>query len=114
MEDKINLNQIQDISEGDKEFEEELITMYLQDTHARLNTLRELSAGKQWQDLKREAHSLKGSSGNLGVVVIYDLCKELERASLEMDEGRALELVNKISDSSDEVGAFFKNYLDSL
>jgi HPt (histidine-containing phosphotransfer) domain-containing protein len=113
MEEKVNLKQIQDISEGDREFEEELITMYLQDTHARLNTLGELLAGENWQDLKREAHSLKGSSGNLGVVVIYDLCKELERASLEKDEPRALELVNMISESSEEVRTFFKNYLDT-
>jgi CheY-like chemotaxis protein len=64
--------------EGAPDLIDELIGLYLTDTEARLSELR---AGLKHQDTKslmRVAHSLKGSSGNLGVKQMEALCLEVE------------------------------------
>lgn len=111
IEEKINLSQINDISEGDMEFEDEIITMYIIDTQERISNLENLLTQKNWKELKREAHTLKGSSGNIGVIGIFELCKKLEAASLNQDEQLARELVNEIRTTTVEVDVFLKNYL---
>jgi len=113
MESNINFEQIKDISEGDRDFEQEIITMYLEDTRGRIQTLESHLAEQNWEHLKREAHTLKGSSGNIGVDCTFKLCKQLEQASLDQDEQKAKELVASIKTMTEEVAELFKSYLAS-
>src|ERR1700730_17007182 len=57
----------------------ELIDLYLQDAPHRLAAIEEALAKKDERALKRAAHCLRGSSGNLGVLQIALICEELER-----------------------------------
>lgn len=57
----------------------ELIDLYLQDVPQRVTEIREASIETEWVLLKRAAHNLKGSSGNLGVRQVAEICEKLER-----------------------------------
>ena len=59
----------------------ELIDLYIKDAPRRLALMREALATRNWLSLKREAHSLRGSSGNLGILHVGPICNELERAA---------------------------------
>jgi HPt (histidine-containing phosphotransfer) domain-containing protein len=57
----------------------ELIDLYLLDAAQRVSQIREASIEAEWVLLKRAAHNLKGSSGNLGVRHVAEICEKLER-----------------------------------
>jgi HPt (histidine-containing phosphotransfer) domain-containing protein len=57
----------------------ELIDLYLLDAAQRVSQIREASIETEWALLKRAAHNLKGSSGNLGVRHVAEICEKLER-----------------------------------
>lgn len=56
----------------------ELIDLYLEDAPQRIASMREASLATEWLLLKRAAHNLKGSSGNLGVRQVALTCEEIE------------------------------------
>jgi HPt (histidine-containing phosphotransfer) domain-containing protein len=57
----------------------ELIDLYVLDAAQRVNQIREAAIQTEWVLLKRAAHNLKGSSGNLGVRHVAEICQRLER-----------------------------------
>ena len=57
----------------------ELIDLYLQDLPQRVTEIREASVKTEWASLKLAAHTLKGSSGSLGVRHVAGICEKLER-----------------------------------
>ena len=56
----------------------ELIDLYLLDAAQRIAEIREASIATEWVLLKRAAHNLKGSSSNLGVRQVAEICQKLE------------------------------------
>lgn len=65
--------------EGEPDFVVELIDLYLEDASAKIDALQEGLATADVTTLRRLAHCLKGSSGNLGANRMAALCGELER-----------------------------------
>jgi len=64
--------------EGEPDFVVELIDLYLNEVPRLLDALRTAIENKDRALAKRTAHSLRGSSGNLGVLQIAALAGELE------------------------------------
>jgi len=58
----------------------ELIDLYLQSTSQRIITMLNAANEGEWALLKRAAHTLKGSSGTLGLRQIATICQDLEDA----------------------------------
>ncbi len=56
----------------------ELIDIYKQDTPQRLASLRHALAQGDVEALRREAHTLKSSSAQLGATAMSDMAKEME------------------------------------
>jgi HPt (histidine-containing phosphotransfer) domain-containing protein len=65
--------------EGEPDLVVELIDLYLEDASAKIDALREALATSDETMLRRLAHCLRGSSGNLGAHRVAALCEELER-----------------------------------
>lgn len=60
-----------------------LIQQFVQDSLVRVQEIEQAVARGDADTLRKEAHSLKGASGNLGLPVLAGYCNELE------DAGRA-------------------------
>jgi HPt (histidine-containing phosphotransfer) domain-containing protein len=65
--------------DGEPDLVVELIDLYLTDAAAKIAALREALVNSDETALRRLAHSLRGSSGNLGARRMAALCEELER-----------------------------------
>lgn len=64
--------------EGEPDFVVELIDLYLNEVPRLLASMRNAITGNDRVTLKRTAHSLRGSSANLGVVQMAAIAGELE------------------------------------
>lgn len=64
--------------DGEPDLIVELIDLYLEDAPRRVAVMRESLAKRNWLSVKREAHSLRGSSGNLGALQMARICDEIE------------------------------------
>lgn len=63
---------------GGPDFVTELIDLFLDDTTSQLKGLRAAVSNKDWDEIRRVAHLLKGSSGNIGAGRMAKLYEELE------------------------------------
>jgi HPt (histidine-containing phosphotransfer) domain-containing protein len=66
--------------EGEPDLIVELIDLYLADVPQRLSAMKDFILKADWNSLKRAAHTLKGSSVNLGVTGMGLLCEKLEQS----------------------------------
>ncbi|MGK7913819.1 MAG: Hpt domain-containing protein [Synechococcus sp.] len=66
------------ISEGDREFELELLEAYIEDAGHCLQEIETALTAAGWQQLGAVAHQLKGASGNVGAIQMMELCAQLE------------------------------------
>jgi HPt (histidine-containing phosphotransfer) domain-containing protein len=64
--------------DGEPDLIVELIDLYLEDARRRLNVMKESLTNRNWLSVKREAHSLRGSSGNLGALQMALICDQIE------------------------------------
>jgi HPt (histidine-containing phosphotransfer) domain-containing protein len=70
-------------ADGEADLIVELIDLYLADVPSRMTKMREALRQRNWLQVKREAHNLRGSSGNLGAVRMAAICEEMERTVSE-------------------------------
>lgn len=67
---------------------QELIDTFLNDSRMRIPLLHEQLASGDIESLRQTAHSLKGSSGNLGATALSELCFQVEKqAKQQQTEG---------------------------
>jgi diguanylate cyclase (GGDEF)-like protein len=82
-----------------------MVDAFLQDTPARLQAMQFALANGDSATLKEEAHSIKGSSLNLGAQRLAGLCKRVEEMAGEMGVEGAAEPVSAVLESLvDEFG----------
>lgn len=62
-----------------------LIASFSDESIAILNALEESIEDKNYEKIKSNAHSLKGSSGNLQFNEIYEMSKELEHSAAQQN-----------------------------
>lgn len=59
----------------------ELLKVFLSDSETRIKGLHAALRDQEQDQLRRIAHSFKGSSGNIGAHALSQLCKELEESA---------------------------------
>ncbi len=77
--DAVDMTVLLSFEDGETDLVVELIDLYLQDAPVRIEAIKEAVAKSDGAALKRAAHSLKGSSGTLGVRQLAAVCDVLER-----------------------------------
>lgn len=71
--------------DGDPELLLDLIGMFLEDGPAKVEAVVQGLENQDFDKMERAAHSLKGSSGNLGARHLQEICDELQGASRSHD-----------------------------
>ncbi|UTF60789.1 Hpt domain-containing protein [Gilvimarinus sp. DA14] len=56
----------------------QLIETFVSDSRAKINTMQKALAAGQSEELRRAAHSLKGSSSNIGAAGLMEACRQIE------------------------------------
>ncbi|HEX5050865.1 MAG TPA: Hpt domain-containing protein [Planctomycetota bacterium] len=83
--------------DGDPELLLDLIQMFLDDGPCKVQAVSEGLAAGDFDKMERAAHSLKGSSGNLGARLLQETCEQMQIATrnkkLEDSRRLATELV---------------------
>lgn len=95
-ESPVNLEQLNQISEGDVEFEIEVLQVYVEDISQRLDKIRDEIVSKDWLRIMGEAHHLKGSSSNVGAFQIQILALQLEELNHSQDSEKALKIIDEM------------------
>jgi HPt (histidine-containing phosphotransfer) domain-containing protein len=63
-----------------------LIASYLEEAEGGLSKLQDSINKRDYDAIKSDAHFIKGSSGNLKFVELYEMSKEVELAASEQDD----------------------------
>jgi len=74
----IDWRSLQQLSDGDRQFERELLSLYVEDTRSHLSQLGDAVAAQDVTRVTQLAHYLKGSSGNVGIRQIHSCAASLE------------------------------------
>lgn len=105
-EPPVNLEQLHQISEGDIEFEIEVLQVYVEDISQRLIKIRTELVSNRWSQIMGEAHHLKGASSNVGAFQVQTLALQLEELHQSQDSKKALELIDEMFLKLKEVELF--------
>ncbi|MBL9080080.1 MAG: Hpt domain-containing protein [Planctomycetes bacterium] len=78
--------------DGDPELLLDLIQMFLEDGPEKVRSVHEGLQAGDFEKMERAAHSLKGSSGNLGARLLQDTCEQIQIATRhrQLEESRQL------------------------
>jgi signal transduction histidine kinase/DNA-binding response OmpR family regulator len=90
----MNLRELQE--EGEPDILAELGELFLEDVPPQLEALREAIEGGNAPSLERVAHTLKGSSSNMGALRMATLCADLEDIGRSGDLSRAPVLLERL------------------
>jgi CheY-like chemotaxis protein/HPt (histidine-containing phosphotransfer) domain-containing protein len=99
--------------EGSPDLVSELINLYVDDTRSRLVQMRTAANERDVKRLQTTAHSLKGSSGNLGIRGMSALCLELEKTLLHGVDG-ASGIVTRLDNEFRRVEQALANELETV
>lgn len=87
---------IQELRALGVDFFKELVDIYLKESGEKIPQLRSSLEGRDATTLERTAHTLKGSSGNLGAEGLSKLCAELQLAARAKEWDRCTDLVGRV------------------
>jgi HPt (histidine-containing phosphotransfer) domain-containing protein len=97
--------------DGDLEVAAEIATIFIEDSARMLGAVRTAAETGDWKRLKEEAHSLKGTVGNMSAVRGYQLALDLEGVALR---GDATEAGGKIAEIEGEMEALLTALKDFI
>ncbi|MDJ0838349.1 MAG: Hpt domain-containing protein [Acidobacteriota bacterium] len=114
MSEVVDITRIQETSDGDIEFEIELIEMYLDDARDHIGQIGAHVDNANASGLKQSAHTLKGSSANIGAVGMQKVAFDLERAGAENNMSVAPDHHNRLKEVFEATDVFFRDYLAEM
>ncbi len=100
----IDWDYLAELSGGDREFEQELLLTFVEDAQIHLEAAQAATRDQDFEGIMREAHHLKGSSGNVGAQQIQTLAAQLESEAKQGSLANALELVMQMQAMCSNLG----------
>lgn len=94
------------LSEGNVEFELELLQMFVEDTHSHLEVTKAAIAANDFQLLEQEAHHLKGTSANAGATAMHLAAEKLEQLIRIQQISGATDLVSELEEFVNRIQEF--------
>lgn len=102
----INLEYLNQISEGDQEFESELLSLFIDDAKQHIQAAEAAIEVGDFKTLEREAHHLKGSSGNVGAQFMQSIAYDLEQEALHLSADGVVNKIHQLKTSLEAVIKF--------
>ncbi len=102
---------LEKISMGDKEFQSELLNGYIEDVAKRLDKVSDLFAHNDVENIKREAHTIKGASFSVGALAVGNSSFNLETAADEGNFRMMAENIKKLRTAYDNLKVIIIKYL---
>lgn len=109
----VELDRLQEICCGDREFERELIDVFLTDSLERIRTMESALQERNQEIFRVQAHSIKGASANAGAETMTAIAHSLEQVAVEGNGGTAERLVQDMKQEYEKVRIFLTRYLDT-
>lgn len=81
MAERLNKELLEELKDIMEEEFPLLLQTYLRESELQFQRIDEAWQAQELDDLRRSAHSLKGSSGNIGAEALAELCSDLERSA---------------------------------
>jgi HPt (histidine-containing phosphotransfer) domain-containing protein len=81
----------------------ELLGLFLKTGYSDLNKLQSAIEDGDTEEVARVAHSIKGTSANLGLMGIFELAKRIEMSVQHNDLGGATEAAKRIKEQLDGI-----------
>lgn len=110
----VDFSRIRETSDGDTEFEQELIEMYLEDAEMHVGEIAAKAKNTDFSAIKSTAHTLKGASANIGAVGMQEAALNVEKSAAEGDPSGLQDQVTQISAVFAETANEFRDYLKTL
>ena len=107
-----NLNMLKELIGDDLK---EILNAYLSTAPGLLNQIENAILSKNSEDLRLHAHSLKGSSANIGAHPLSQVSATLEQMGKDNDIGpQAEQTFNQIKNENTAVVAFLNSYMEQM
>ena len=111
MGDHVDVEALEELKEVMEDEFSVLIETYLEDSVVRLDSLKDAVGSLDTEAVRKEAHSFKGSSGNIGAPKLADLCRRLEDMGKDGDVKDASPLLDEIVVEYQEVKSIMENMI---
>jgi len=92
----INLDTLNELKQIMADDFDELISIFISDSQIQVDNLRHAINSGNIDDTRRIAHTLKGSSANLGLTILSESCRLLEHKAAESSLENADEILAQI------------------
>ena len=107
--DPETLSQIHDLAAQDPSGIAKLVRLFVRDARSRLDSATAAAKQGDLAAIAQTAHSLKGSSANLGAHTMSALCGDLEVASQAGDQDVAIELLTRLDAEFERAAIALRN-----
>lgn len=101
-----DMDHAMEITDGDVEFLKELVEMFNAEFPEKLAGISRAINENNFKALDETAHSLKGSSGNLGLTRVYELALKLEKMGKGEDISGADETFKELEEELERFREF--------
>jgi CheY-like chemotaxis protein len=110
----VEIEQIQEVADGDIEFERDLIQTFLSDSEEQIRGL-EVALGEQdAEEVRGRAHTIKGSSASAGAKVMQELAYQMEKIGAGKELAQAPDVHSELKDAFEQAREFLQAHLRSL
>jgi len=106
----VDMERLMEVVAGDKEFEKELIHLFREEILLRRMSMEKALEAGDMETLRKEAHSAKGSSGNIGAANLQDIAAKLQHSAEEKDKEACRKFLAELIIEKERV----LKYLDEL
>ena len=97
----------------DGDLAKDIFKDYLDEIPKRIETIQKAIDNGDILDLKREAHTLKGSSANIGAIVLQDIALKIEISANEEDLTKAADFIPMLEEQFITLKEFFYENINS-
>jgi CheY-like chemotaxis protein/HPt (histidine-containing phosphotransfer) domain-containing protein len=109
----VNLERLNEITDGDHAFERELIGSFLEDTARHVTDLESAVRQEDGEALKVQAHAIRGSSANAGARRLEEIAVRLESIRIEKESEGARELLEDLRFEFERVREYLRDHVES-